>query len=327
MGGPGGTASAGPVIRCALLKNLAMAETVITLVHTGALGDTLLLAPLLRALRVRFPGARRNIVTRPAFGRVLQTLGLAEQWFDGNDPRHTLWFAAENWGDASAAPLEWTNCDILISAVSDGRDAWAANAARLAGPARRLFFNPTPAPGLPPGETLHVTEFHRRQLAELALPQAPGVPPARDAAGPVFVHPGSGGNGKNWPLPCFVALAERFKGAGVPVHFLFGEVEMERMPTGAIAAVSQAFPCAMNPPLDALPKLLRTGRGFVGNDSGVAHLAAAFGVPVAALFGPSDSEMWRPVGPRVAVVQPKGRSALMEHISLARVWEATAFLR
>jgi ADP-heptose:LPS heptosyltransferase len=47
-------------------------------------------------------------------------------------------------------------------------------------------------------------------------------------------------------------------------------------------------------PLREVSQLMRDASLFLGNDSGPAHLAAAFGLPLVALFGPSDSEIWSP---------------------------------
>jgi len=41
---------------------------------------------------------------------------------------------------------------------------------------------------------------------------------------------------------------------------------------------------------------------YLGNDSGITHLAAAVGVPTVALFGPSDPRQWAPRGRRVTVI-------------------------
>jgi heptosyltransferase-3 len=46
--------------------------------------------------------------------------------------------------------------------------------------------------------------------------------------------------------------------------------------------------------LREVAQLSRDASLFVGNDSGPAHLAAAFGVPELVLFGPSDAEIWAP---------------------------------
>jgi ADP-heptose:LPS heptosyltransferase len=48
--------------------------------------------------------------------------------------------------------------------------------------------------------------------------------------------------------------------------------------------------------------LLRRSALYLGNDSGITHLAAAIGAPTVALFGPSDPQKWRPRGKRVAVL-------------------------
>jgi ADP-heptose:LPS heptosyltransferase len=50
-----------------------------------------------------------------------------------------------------------------------------------------------------------------------------------------------------------------------------------------------------------LARWLAQARLFVGNDSGITHLAAAVGTPVLALFGPTDPAVWAPRGPHVQV--------------------------
>ena len=47
---------------------------------------------------------------------------------------------------------------------------------------------------------------------------------------------------------------------------------------------------------------LRGARIYVGNDSGISHLAAAVGTPVLALFRSSDPRRWAPRGPTVNAV-------------------------
>jgi ADP-heptose:LPS heptosyltransferase len=60
-------------------------------------------------------------------------------------------------------------------------------------------------------------------------------------------------------------------------------------------------PVARELPLPVLAALLSLSRGFVGNDSGVSHLAAAVGTRTIALFGPTDAANWAPRGPFVRV--------------------------
>jgi heptosyltransferase-3 len=56
---------------------------------------------------------------------------------------------------------------------------------------------------------------------------------------------------------------------------------------------------------------------YIGNDSGITHLAAAVGIPVIALFGPASPDIWAPRGPNVTVL----RDATIEGVSSAR-WAA-----
>ena len=58
-------------------------------------------------------------------------------------------------------------------------------------------------------------------------------------------------------------------------------------------------------------------RLFVGNDSGVTHLAAAAGCPTVALFGESDQRTWAPRGKRVSVIASTSRG--MNGISVGDV--------
>jgi ADP-heptose:LPS heptosyltransferase len=49
---------------------------------------------------------------------------------------------------------------------------------------------------------------------------------------------------------------------------------------------------------------LKTADGYIGNDSGISHLAAFMGIPSVVIFGPSDPERWKPPGPRAQIVRP-----------------------
>ena len=54
----------------------------------------------------------------------------------------------------------------------------------------------------------------------------------------------------------------------------------------------------------ALLQMLGMAGGYVGNDSGISHLAAFLGIPTVVIFGPSDAVRWRPLGANVRVVTP-----------------------
>jgi ADP-heptose:LPS heptosyltransferase len=109
------------------------------------------------------------------------------------------------------------------------------------------------------------------------------------------VHPGSGSLQKNWPLERFIQAAQEIerKNQGQPI-FLLGPAEQETEPAGFFR--SQPFPVMNTPPLKTLAGILSQCAGYLGNDSGVSHLAAALGLPSVVLFGPTDPFLWGPRG-------------------------------
>jgi len=60
-----------------------------------------------------------------------------------------------------------------------------------------------------------------------------------------------------------------------------------------------------NPSFEVIPALLSRCTAFLGNDSGAMHVAAAVGLPVVAVFGPTDPHGTAPVTPRRTIVQEK----------------------
>jgi heptosyltransferase III len=139
-------------------------------------------------------------------------------------------------------------------------------------------------PALPDG-TCHAIDFYSRQVG---APDGltPSLPATLNPSGFIACHPFSGSARKNWPLECFRELARL-----VPLRFCRGP-EQESFEDGLFF-----------PRLDELAGWLAAANAYIGNDSGITHLAAAIGIPVVALFGPTDPAVWAPRGPRVTVVQ------------------------
>ena len=119
------------------------------------------------------------------------------------------------------------------------------------------------------------------------------------------LHPGSGSPKKCWPVERFVELAELLVRGESQVVFVLGPVECEQWDTQQTASLQQEYPVILCPPLTTLAGLLEGASGYVGNDSGVSHLAAAVGAPTVAIFGPTRPEHFAPVGPKVGVVRAR----------------------
>jgi heptosyltransferase-3 len=123
------------------------------------------------------------------------------------------------------------------------------------------------APAFPP-PGIHAAS-HLLQTVGLPAPELPDL--WNPAATQIIAHPGSGSPSKVWPR--------------------FNELDA-------------AVPLPTNLSLPEVADHLRNHcRVFIGNDSGITHIAAYWGIPTVALFGPTDSKIWGPVGRRVNILQ------------------------
>ena len=114
------------------------------------------------------------------------------------------------------------------------------------------------------------------------------------------IAPGSGAREKNWPEEFFIAVANRWREStgGIAV-LVIGPVETAR---GGIDRLRERCLAVSDLSLSQVAALISRSAVYLGNDSGISHLAAAVGVPTVALFGPSDPRRWAPRGRRVTLI-------------------------
>jgi ADP-heptose:LPS heptosyltransferase len=116
----------------------------------------------------------------------------------------------------------------------------------------------------------------------------------------IALAPGSGSRQKNWPASSFRAVADWWRRRpGSAVMVLLGPVEEEKENYSALCQGAVRV-CDSN--LGQLAALLARSDLYLGNDSGVSHLAAAMGVVSLVLFGPSSVDQWAPRGKHVTIV-------------------------
>ena len=117
----------------------------------------------------------------------------------------------------------------------------------------------------------------------------------------VVIHPGSGGQRKCWHLENFIGIARTLRAAEIEVLFLLGPAEAERLGTTELSHIRDNARLATDLSLTDVVGLLGCADAFVGNDSGVTHLAAGMGLRTFAMFGPTDPALYRPIGPALTV--------------------------
>jgi heptosyltransferase III len=139
---------------------------------------------------------------------------------------------------------------------------------------------------------VHTAEHLASAMFYLGVPQSE-IPRARLFAAPysrsgpyAVMHPFASAANKSWPRENFLAVANYLRDLGIEPLFVAGANE-------DLSAFGE-HACFQGAPLEEVKSLLAGATLFVGNDSGPAHIAAAFGRPVIVLFGSSDVENWRP---------------------------------
>lgn len=280
--------------------------------HQGALGDWVLTFPILRALRPVYavaPYSKANLAAR-LIDRTkpvgIEKTGFSQLYISGGNPSSQL-------GSSWCNILD--DATLIISFISNGDDAWAANIRELASRAHHVFIRPQP----PSSYRKHVTDWYDEQLRDQGVELCyPAIELSTSDSQNVVVHPGSGGNNKCWPANRFEKLVSVLRGHGKSVTVIYGDVERETWAQKKIDHWQEQLNAQFIPDLDQLVDVFEQAGMFIGNDTGPTHLAAAMGLHTIVLFGPSLHRVWSPGGPRVTVISPP-RPCPISHIDVRSV--------
>jgi heptosyltransferase-2 len=285
----------------------------ILVIRGGAIGDFILTLPAIRLVREAFPAAELEIIG------YRHIAALAEGRFYADAVRSIEYGPLAGFF-ARGGSLDDELCEYfggfqqVISFLFDPDGVFEANV-RRAGVKNFL------AAHARIDDSAHATHQLARPLQSLALylddSRAVVFPNDADRAfaeeflrdlpsAPLALHPGSGGARKNWPLSRWHELIAHLLKGPAPLLIVGGEVEH-----ATLGELESAFPgqlrFARDLPLPQLAAVLARCARFIGHDSGISHLAAAVGTPCTLLFGPTDPQVWAPVGQHVCVVAaPEG---------------------
>ncbi len=286
------------------------------LFHQAALGDFVLTLPLVRSLAAAGPV---TVVAPWSRGRLAAALIQGVEAMDIEMFEFTRLHAVG--GPRAVSPAVGELFDAatrIVSFVSDGHDAWAANVRRLVPRAELVCLSTRP----PAGWAGHVADWHRAALALRGV-EVTDVPVrvTRNPGGPVVVHPGSGGVAKCWPAERYEAVLDVLQQEGRSVRAMYGEAEADRWSAERLARWRDRYDATGCATLEALLEQLLPAAAYLGNDAGPTHLAAQLGLPTVALFGPTDPRLWAPRGPAVTVLAPPTPTATT-WLSVPTVMEA-----
>jgi ADP-heptose:LPS heptosyltransferase len=120
----------------------------------------------------------------------------------------------------------------------------------------------------------------------------------------IILHPGSGSKKKVWPLERFLDLAHILQDLiDSKIFLVLGPAEGPEVQKAFKGMESNTVIMGKDLTLLQLASVMEGCRFFVGNDSGISHMAAALGLPTVVLFGPTDQKVWSPRGEKTFVVR------------------------
>ena len=269
-------------------------------IRSGGLGDTIVTLPALSALSARASAV--ELVGTAPYIELARRAALAAEVHAIDRAMFRAFFASE--AEEGELVTFLRRFDLVV--------AWSRlplASQKLA----RLGIDLLEAPPLPP-DGVHASDHLVGALEPLGI-HGPAKPPVIPAPEPppslldglgvaaesyVALHPSSGSPAKNWPEARFAELAALVRREGLEPVWIRGEADhgvVERL----VAQVPA--PVASELSLDTLASLLLGARAYVGNDSGVSHMAAAVGAPTVAVFRSTDPAQWAPRGRRVRVAR------------------------
>ena len=291
----------------------------ILVIHQGALGDFILALPSFETLRNAFPDAKSVIMGYPRILELVDKRFYAEEILSIDQKGMASFFVREGPLDFPLSEF-FKTFDLMVIFGRHEERTIVGNLRRVC-QSRILPINSFPSRG----ERVHLTDHLLKQLAGFGLPISEPNPRLhlRDSdrewandfwtnegvgmekrSRVIILHPGSGSKKKVWPLDRFLSLAHTLRD-----HFdskilvVLGPAEGPEALRAFEGIGSNSFVLAKSLTLLQLASVMEGCWFFVGNDSGVSHMATALGLPVIVIFGPTDHEVWSPRGEKTFVVR------------------------
>lgn len=281
----------------------------ILILHQGALGDLILSLPAIYALRDYPEATTIHLVSRTDLAGIIIGNNFADEVFSHDKGLFaSLFSSAGHMPEPLVEFLGGFTAAFVFMRVED--DILMRNI-------RTYIPDCFIVRSIPPdGIRTHVSVFQLEQIQAVAGNKRQKMPVpglfSSDCSvcdtGPVIaVHPGSGGKKKCWPLEKYLRLIElldlqqkyRFK-------IILGPAESDEAYAGITAFLSEKNIRAdiiRERSVAEIASLLKSSSLYIGNDSGISHLASLLGTPVIAIFGPTDHELWKPMGGKVMIVR------------------------
>ncbi len=270
---------------------LAPTHPVALVLRALGMGDLLTAVPALRALRAGMPGHRIVLAAPAQLAPLVELTGAVDEVLPA----------------AALAPLDWASPPPDVAVNLHGSGPQSSRLLQALRP-RRLVAYANAAAGTPgPSwreDEREAARWHRLVVEGLGLPADPGgaerlelhVPAGPSPRpGAAVVHPGAGYGSRRWPAERFAAVVAGLRSRGLDV-VVTGSGEERTLADGVARDGGLAADSVLAGDLDlsSLAALVAAAAVVVSGDTGIAHLATAYGTPSVVLFGPALPAVWGP---------------------------------
>jgi len=297
--------------------------------HQGAIGDFLLTLPVIQAVREYFSAASVSVIASAPSAALSAGRSVVDRWICPETIGLYRLFCRDLPVD-EALKTSLNRSDRVLSFLSGPDHLVHERLIELASNNCEVV-SIDPRPTVETRHTrLHISQQWVNDIRQAGWTIADARPttlrwdrpvPARldrtisSRVARILIHPGSGGVMKCWPMERFVELAstlsDKLSGTqsstlldtspGVDITWMLGPAEAKQ----ARMLQDRDEPILFEADLARAAEQMATFDLYVGNDSGITHLAAAIGLPTVAIFGTTDPYLWQPLGDHVTVVSPE----------------------
>ena len=294
----------------------------ILVIHPGSLGDVILSLPALHALKQAYPMASLDLMGNSSILELLRGRFYADRVISIDRADVSLCFSglAEPSDPIVNTIMEY---DLIVNWLENKEGEFSRHLGRIG--AKKIVAS-RPISQRTTHE--HRVEIFLEALSPLGIP-SPFLPPQvfpspedrrlgkevllrsgvmMKERSVLAIHPGSGGRSKCWDFTRFIEASRLAREQlGLQSLFILGPAErgLSVKLKNSLGNDVAILDCV---PLPILAGALTWCSGYLGNDSGVTHLAAALGIPTAAIFGPTDPHLWGPIGRHVRVLSKRAEN-------------------
>lgn len=288
----------------------------ILIIHQGAIGDFILSLPAIGSFRCNYPRASIEIWGYLDILQLVERRFYADTIASINRKEMAQCYNEDAVLDTKLVE-HFRKFDLLVIFGQEGQKTLLHNLKKIK--VKEVhFINTFPQQG----EESHIIDYQINQLSRLGFgvpdripklfPNEDDLKRAKDFFAQrqldnrslaVAIHIGGGSRKKAWAPGCFAQLSEKLiEDDHAKIILPIGPADEEIAQEYFTIIASNAILPLINHPLNELAAILKGCDLYLGNDSGITHLAAAVGTPVVALFGPTTPQVWGPRGDRVFVL-------------------------